>query len=125
MRPLTWMIGWAVLLAMAGCPGNAATVCGDAPATAACSDDLGARVACLAEGGCWGTWGLAPGPSCNCPTSDAGETCTTEADCQGRCLADSVDGVCPDEGTCSDMERVFGCHCFLDDGMDEAEMCVD
>ncbi len=112
------------LLALSGCP-DSGTVCGDVAVTAACSEELGSRLACTTQGGCWGTWGLAPGPSCNCPTDDAGEPCATGGDCQGHCLADSEDGVCPDEGECSDMERVYGCFCFLQEGSDEPEMCVD
>jgi hypothetical protein len=125
MRPWIGLFGAMLLLAMGGCPADGTTVCGEAPATAACGDDQTTRGACLAEGGCWGVWGLAPGPSCNCPTTDADEPCTAGADCQGHCLATAEEGVCPDEGACSDMERVFGCYCFLEGGMGDDEMCVD
>ncbi len=122
------MRGWIVMmiagatLLIAGCPGGG-VVCGDGAVTADCSTDL-ARPGCLAQGGCWGTWGLAPSPSCNCPTTDAGEPCTSSEACEGDCIATPEDAVCPDEGACSEMERTFGCLCFFGPHGGE-EICVD
>lgn len=122
MRAWILVLGIAWTLLTVGCPQDG-EVCGQDAVTAECSTDLG-RGGCLAEGGCWGTWGLAPSPSCNCPTTDAGDPCASPDDCQGDCLAPLADEDCPEEGTCSDMERVFGCHCFIGMGGGEG-MCVD
>jgi hypothetical protein len=106
------------------------TTCGEDPVTAACSADLDSRGACLDEGGCWGIWGLAPEPSCNCPTTDAGEPCDpAAATCEGLCLHFDYDGngTCaqPAQGECSDMQQMYGCFCTWSEETGWTEICAD
>lgn len=99
--------------------------CGTAAVTASCTDDLPTEAACLAEGGCWGAYGIAGTVFCNCREPDAGEPCTSHDDCSGFCQGPSG-AACADatEGTCSELVATFGCHCRLDD-TGNVELCVD
>jgi hypothetical protein len=101
---------------------------------------------CRACRGDWGVHGLAPTPSCNCRTTDAGKRCTDGADCQGMCLAaagaagrEIVEAGPPARGffvgKCSEMVTVFGCNQLIERGarargpvsLDEPQqmLCVD
>lgn len=119
---------FALPLLLAACDDGTAT-CSDDPVTAACSYALDSKASCLAEGGCWGTWGLEAGSSCNCPTTDAGEPCSSDADCEGLCLHyeyDDNDACSQDaQGTCADMQRSFGCFCTYEDSAGWQELCAD
>jgi len=44
------------------------------------------RTECEAAGGTWAPHGMAGHESCDRPTSDAGQRCTSDADCEGPCL---------------------------------------
>ena len=105
--------------------------CGEVSVTAECSSDLDSRERCLAEGGCWDVWCLAPEASCNCPTTDHGEACASASDCQGMCLLDEGDPTsaegCPAvaAGSCSEMTRSFGCMCYLDSDGAAQGICAD
>ena len=61
------------------------------------------------------------GPFCNTITSDAGESCTDKAQCQGYCV---TSGALQTSGSCSPMEKLeSGCHWVLQDGQ-ATELCV-
>lgn len=82
---------------------------------------------CLARGGNWGVHGLAPFPSCLCPTRDGGCPCTKPDDCTGGCYAPLGDNGCDGvvAGTCAATQPFFGCWCVLFDGGGAAGLCID
>lgn len=58
---------------------------------------------------------------CNPKTSDAGKTCTGEAQCLGVCLAQDESSV---SGTCSEYKFILGCNFEFAEGQ-AAELCRD
>ena len=60
------------------------------------------REACERRGGRWGTAANRVSFVCYRTLSDANQSCRTERDCQGFCLARSR--------TCSPVEPFYGCH---------------
>lgn len=73
--------------------------------------------ACLDAGGTWAYGGLSGHPLCFLPTPDAGQACTTAADCTGFCLAETL--------TCTEVTPYFGCFDMIDLNGYEATLCVD
>ena len=82
---------------------------------------------CRACRGDWAVHGLAPEPSCDCRTVDAGKRCTDGADCQGMCVASPEDpegevvkdGPNPRGyfvGKCSAFKTVWGCNRIIQRG---------
>lgn len=124
---------WMIVLAAlgAGCDDAPADEieCSAAPVTAACRNDLSSRGACLDEGGCWGSWGLAAAPSCNCPTTDGGEPCTSSDECEALCVSYEASHVnsCdqPAAGTCAERRSSYGCFCTPDDQGVWIPICAD
>jgi hypothetical protein len=119
------------LLAVTACgPKVDGQGCPDVEVTSACDASLASESACHDQGGCWAVWGLAPSESCNCPTSDAGATCASSADCQGICIVPgsptSAEGcVTTEGGTCSDFATMYGCFCYVDDEGSLQDICAD
>jgi hypothetical protein len=87
-----------------------------------------AQAACDACNGTWGRWGIMGLEGCDCPAQDAGDPCTSDADCEGRCMFDGwvrLDDDDPEaaaapacaegqhpylaRGTCSERTAIFGC----------------
>ncbi|MBM4371152.1 MAG: hypothetical protein FJ098_05835 [Deltaproteobacteria bacterium] len=102
--------------------------CGNPQAYASCTWDL-QKSDCLAAGGQWGIWGMAPIESCMCPSGDGGCPCHSAADCVGLCWA-PMEGDPPcqglTQGTCSETKMMFGCFCvFNEAGQPPAGICVD
>lgn len=75
------------------------------------------EAACLDAGGRWALGGLSGRPLCFLPTPDAGQACTTGADCTGFCLAETR--------TCTEVTPYFGCFGMIDLDGYEATLCVD
>jgi hypothetical protein len=83
-----------------------------------------ARVAgrreCVAAGGDWGPHGMAGVESCDRPTRDAGQRCTSDADCESVCIDDGHEplGASPPAGvevpSCErgEQPRLVVGHCF-------------
>jgi hypothetical protein len=78
--------------------------------------DTEARAACEAAGGYVGR-GIGPDELCIRPTGDAGKACTTNADCETFCLADTA--------TCGEWTPLFGCHDVLVGEGQSVAICVD
>lgn len=74
---------------------------------------------CTGQGG-QVVMGLA-GPACAMPTPDAGQSCRSETDCSGFCLASEGDG----PGQCSPITPYFGCHEVLIGNGERVGLCVD
>ena len=75
------------------------------------------RDACEKSGG---RWGAAPGKAsqvCYRTLRDANQTCSTESDCDGFCLARSR--------TCSPVEPFYGCHEVLSSSGLRQTVCVE
>lgn len=77
---------------------------------------------CLKRNGMWVKQGLSGEKNCNLPASDAGKICTSSDQCQGRCIGESV---AVTSGKCSDYQKVFGCHPFVENGLVPGILCVD
>jgi hypothetical protein len=94
---------------------------------------LALRGACEDAGGKWGARGLAGREQCDKPTRDAGQRCTSRADCEGPCIHDATEPLtdaAPDGveipacgpgqqphlrvGHCHERSVRFGCHPRLD-----------
>ncbi len=92
------------------------------------------RAECEAAGGEWSAHGLAGVESCDRPTRDAGQRCTSDADCEGPCLetgTEPLTGTTPVGvvvpscggggelrlvvGRCHDRSLRFGCFARLED----------
>jgi len=74
---------------------------------------------CEEKGGSWERRFV--GYICNFPASDAGKTCTDSSQCVGMCLTDDPTKT---EGTCSEMQIVYGCISPLENGR-VTPMCID
>lgn len=115
---------WSLLLLL-GCHASPdTTTCAQKALTPECVNATN-EPDCVANGGCWGTGGLSPEPICTCPTSDAGQPCTTDDDCEGVCVGPASDTGCePTGGTCAPATPRFGCYCAVFEG-GFASLCVD
>lgn len=71
------------------------------------------EASCQAEGG--KLMNAKVGPVCSMSASDAGQSCTSNSQCVGLCMAN---------GQCSDYESNFGCHDVLEDGK-QVTICID
>lgn len=93
------------------------------------------RATCEALGGRWARIGLAPGESCNLPTSDAGKICADSSECESLCLADlsraDQDRVARTKtplaasGKCAPWRVVVGCIAVVENGMVKTILCID
>ncbi len=92
-------------------------------------DRLAAMAACEACAGIWAPVGMSQTEACDCPTSDGGQRCLRQADCQAACILDG-DELAPagsgpscaagEElrrrvGHCHDRQLLFGCHSRIAD----------
>ena len=75
------------------------------------------RAACEKSDGRWGPTGNQTVFVCFRNLSDANQSCSTENDCQGFCLARSR--------TCSPIEPFFGCHQVLSRGGLPQTVCIE
>ncbi|MEJ1990615.1 MAG: hypothetical protein P8X50_02585 [Maritimibacter sp.] len=110
------------------------------------------REDCEADGGQFVTAGLG-GLTCVRPTSDAGQSCSRDSDCEDLCLADAGPANAPDDptatlqrlaqstppaeegvmtpppmptsGVCSAQSPTFGCHMIFRDDGEVTELCID
>jgi len=101
--------------------------CGDPHAFDTCTYGL-TEEQCIAAGGAWGIWGLAPMPSCMCPSGDGGCPCDEATDCVGLCYAELGELDCGNatQGVCSETKMMFGCFCiFQQAGEPPMGICID
>ncbi|MCW2362100.1 MULTISPECIES: hypothetical protein [Sphingobium] len=86
---------------------------------------------CARQGGSLQARGRAQTVMCVVPYADAGKSCASKKDCQGRCLAQpGKNGALPlDEqkapGRCQADNKLFGCFAELDGGKVVRSMCID
>ena len=86
---------------------------------------------CARQGGSLQARGRAQTVMCVVPYADAGKSCSSNKDCQGRCLAQpGKDGNLPlDEqkapGRCQADDKLFGCFAELEGGKVVRSMCID
>lgn len=88
------------------------------------------QTACDAAGGEARQEGMLGLWRCVMPYADAGETCSDESDCEGRCLGadDITDYEAPAgeaQGHCEADDSPFGCYAEIRDGAVESMICVD
>lgn len=85
------------------------------------------KAACEAAGGTWARFGLLATELCNLPTSDAGQPCTDNSDCQSVCVA--PEGAKPGDrvtGKCYARSITLGtCLSYVVDGVAQAVLCED
>ena len=86
--------------------------------------------ACAREGGQLQARGRRGTVMCVHPYGDAGKSCASNTDCQGRCLATRDDGPMPDAGAaspgrCQADDKLFGCFAELEGGKVARTMCID
>ena len=82
--------------------------------------------ACTAAGGSLERRGRAQTTMCVHPYSDAGESCTDNLQCEGKCIAPVDDG--PDGaivGQCQPDDALFGCYAEVVDSKLVRAICVD
>ncbi len=87
-------------------------------------------LACARTGGSLEARGKRGLLMCVHPFGDAGKSCRSSSDCQGRCLATGGDNGLPKvgeaaAGQCQADDRLFGCFAELKDGKVKSSMCVD
>jgi len=75
------------------------------------------ELACIADGGRWRRGGKAQTLVCYIETSDGGNACSKEGDCEGFCLARSR--------TCAPVTPLFGCNEVLGASGARSTICVD
>ena len=87
-----------------------------------------AIAACRECDGTWGQYGIMGFEGCDCTARDAGRACTSDAECEGRCMFDGWVQLADDDpeaaaapacaqgeqryiarGTCSERTMIFGC----------------
>lgn len=78
------------------------------------------EAACAQAGGRWGKGGMRGLQMCFQDYADAGEACTSAADCQGRCII-QADG----SGQCQKTRPQFGCFRYLDQQGRVIGLCAD
>lgn len=91
------------------------------------------KTVCLERGGRWNNIGSNAEEVCNLPTSDAGQECKSNSDCQGKCLAELKDseiaslssGEINTTGKCTGWQIIKGCHYFVDKGKTKGLQCID
>ena len=86
--------------------------------------------ACAREGGTLQSRGRRGTVMCVHPYGDAGKSCASNKDCQGRCLAARDDGAMPEAGAtspgrCQPDDKLFGCFAELEGGKVVKPMCID
>ena len=86
--------------------------------------------ACGESGGEVRRAGMLGMPRCITPYADAGKSCTSGEQCDGRCMAsdDITDfNAAPGqaEGVCEADDSPFGCYATIDDGTLSPFLCVD
>ena len=64
-------------------------------------------LSCAAQGGEEVFYGMSGAPGCRIPAADAGQACTTGADCSGFCEADTM--------ACSAFDEPISCGRYVDD----------
>ncbi|MCX7589628.1 MAG: hypothetical protein N2Z85_01665, partial [Patescibacteria group bacterium] len=69
---------------------------------------------CLKQNGIWKKWALAPKESCNLKTTDQGNVCFDNSECQGWCQVDKK--TAKKSGQCSDRVMEFGCFEMMEKG---------
>ncbi len=84
------------------------------------------REACEGAGGEVRQEGMLGMYRCVKSYADAGKTCRSKSDCEGKCLA--TDDAMPDEetvGACQADDSPFGCYAEVEDGKITNAICVD
>jgi len=116
------LLGAALLLALGGCGGQDIAMTSYGPSKA--------MQICVNSGGTLQARGKSGRVTCVHPYADAGRSCTSSADCQGRCLADrGPDGLptlgAQTPGHCQADDRLYGCYAQVEGGKARAAICVD
>ncbi|MCI2398053.1 hypothetical protein [Aliiroseovarius subalbicans] len=75
------------------------------------------RAACEADGGSFQRGGLLQQYFCRNALPDAGQACSTSAECVGFCMADTR--------TCQAEGPIFGCFAYIEDDGETVEICID
>jgi hypothetical protein len=73
--------------------------------------------ACVRSGGVLVPAGIEGGHICERPVEDAGQSCATDTDCSGYCLAETRQ--------CSPTLTMSGCFDFLDARGETVSICID
>ncbi|RKF19181.1 hypothetical protein D6851_11925 [Altericroceibacterium spongiae] len=84
------------------------------------------RQSCEAEGGHVEKRGRLQAETCVHPFPDAGQGCTDNAQCEGKCIAEGNEG--PEKevtGYCQKDDKLFGCYAEVQDGKAVNRICVD
>lgn len=82
--------------------------------------------ACAAKGGQIQPVCLLGRPMCIHPYADAGKTCSTGSDCEGRCMAGSTAKMgMKATGVCAASNQPCGCFAIIEDGVVQPTLCVD
>lgn len=128
--------GWAALalasvLALTGCQGDppadsVSSSVPDLPRDVASAMPQPDAQACKAQGGMLDRRGRAQTLMCVHPYPDAGQQCTDNQQCTGKCVTAPDDG--PDGqivGTCQADDALFGCYAEVVDGKAVRAICVD
>jgi hypothetical protein len=112
---------------------NVADAKAETPATEKTIEDMRAESlaavdqdACAKAGGEVRQEGMLGMYRCVKPYADAGKTCRSKSDCEGKCLA--VDDALPDQqttGVCQADDGPFGCYAEVEDGKISNAICVD
>ena len=118
-------------LALAGCQGDppadsAPAAVPDMPRDVASAMPQPDAAACQAQGGMLDRRGRAQTLMCVHPYPDAGQQCTDNQQCTGKCVTAPDDG--PDGqivGTCQADDALFGCYAEVVDGKAVRAICVD
>lgn len=137
MKAIGAALALAGALALTGCYADppAGNVSANAPAANAPADlprDVASVMpapdaqACEAQGGMLDRRGRAQTLMCVHPYPDAGQQCTDNQQCTGKCVTAPDDG--PDGqivGTCQADDALFGCYAEVVDGKAVRALCVD
>lgn len=125
MNNLLWLAPAALAWTIGGCapvPGRLS----DAPMPAAQTAQ-----SCTAQGGFLERRGRMGMEICVHPYNDAGKSCSADADCQGRCIAQTdADGALPETGQpaggmCQRDDALFGCYAEVEGGIVKTGICKD
>ena len=122
---LIWVPAAALSLVVGGC------VPAPAPEPATQPSAKPSAASCQAEGGFLDRRGRRQSEICVHPFSDAGKSCSADADCQGKCIAEpTAEGGIPEagrpsKGQCQADDALFGCYAEVEGGVVKNGICKD
>jgi hypothetical protein len=120
--PRSALLGAALVLILSGCAPKVEMATRGTPSRT--------LLRCADSGGTLQARGRAQQMICVHQYSDAGKSCSSRSDCQGRCIAEpSENGLpklgVPATGRCEPDNKLFGCYAEVDGGKAKAAICVD